>query len=44
MAQQMAQQVGALATKPIDLSLITETHVIEGENQLIPSPHTSKYV
>lgn len=30
----IAQQVKALATKPVDLNLTHETHMVERENQL----------
>lgn len=36
MTQQTAQQVGALATKPIDLSFTIQTHVIEKTNSSLP--------
>lgn len=36
MAQQTAQQVGALVTKPIDLSFTIQTHVIEKTNSSLP--------
>jgi hypothetical protein len=31
----MAQQVKALATKPAGLSVTLNTHMVEGENQLL---------
>lgn len=34
-AGEMAQQVKALAAKPGNLNLITGTHIVEGENQLL---------
>ena len=33
--REMAQQVKALATKSDDLSSISGTHIVEGENQLL---------
>jgi|UPI00001ED512 hypothetical protein len=38
----MAQRVNALATKPNELGLIHETHVVEEEKcllQVVPGPH-----
>lgn len=34
MASEMAQQVKTLATKPDDMSLFPQTHMVEGDNQL----------
>lgn len=38
-ASEMVQQVETLAAKPRNLNLISETHVVEGENRLSQVVH-----